>query len=239
MIRRIALVRRLILGNLSKVGVAELDGIIGGSVMKFKSAIVLLIVCILFPSTTRAQGGFTFDQPTHRLEIIPMGGYVWTVSKSAVYGGFSGDVDIKNSEFYGLALDISAKPGVQARLLYRRQDSDLTFKSPVRSESEGIGVEYWHVGGVVGMARDNIKPYSSFTLGGTRYIIDGEDEWKFSILLSLGVKIFINERIGLMVAGQMPLIITDGFVGVGTGGLSLGGTGVVQLDVVGGLIIAL
>ena len=217
--------------------------------MKGKWTIVIMCVAvglILFSSspswaqrgTSGSSGGFSFDQPAHRLEIIPMYGYTWTGSQSGYYSGYNGELDFKDSDFWGIALDISAKPGVQARLLYRRQDTRMTWKQAGSTEDVGdIGVEYWHIGAVGGMRNGNVLPYTGLTLGGTRYIAGGEDSWKFSIILSLGAKVYLNEKIGLMVGGQVPFTFTDAFVGVGTGGMSLGGTGIVQFDVVAGLII--
>jgi hypothetical protein len=207
------------------------------------TALLVVAVLLLVASPTMAQqgsGGFQFEQSAHRLEIIPMYGYAWTLSKSATYNSYGGDFDLKSSGFWGVALDINAKPGVQARLLYRRQDTQLMWKQANLEQEVGdMAVEYWHVGAVGGMTKGNVMPFTSFTLGGTRFAYDGGDDWKFSILLSLGAKVYLNERIGLMVAGQMPFTFTDAFVGIGTGGFSFGGTGIFQFDVVGGLIITL
>ena len=214
--------------------------------MNYKTALILFVGLLLLASPSWAQrgssgtGGFHFEQPAHRFEIIPMYGYVWTVSRSATYSGYGGDFDLKNGDFWGVALDINAKPGVQVRLLYRRQDTQMTWKQAGITEDLGdIGVEYWHIGAVGGMRNGNVMPYTSLTLGTTRYILDYGDEWKFSIILSLGAKVYLNERIGLMVGGQMPFTFTDAFLGIGTGGMSIGGTGIVQLDLVAGLIIAI
>ena len=65
------------------------------------------------------------------------------------------------------------------------------------------------------------------------------DDWKFSIILSLGAKIYVHEKIGFMLAGQMPWTFTDAFLGIGTGGLSIGGSGIVQFDLAAGLMITL
>jgi len=169
-----------------------------------------------------------------------MGGYVWTVSQGGTYNGNSGDMDLESGGFYGIAADIYAVPVLQVRLLYRRQDTKLTFKQAGVTETLGdMSVEYWHIGGVKGIQKGKVKPYGSLTLGGTRYVVDSEDSWKFSILLSLGAKIYINPKIGLMVAGQMPYTFTDAFLGIGTGGLSIGGSGIAQFDLVVGLMITL
>jgi len=206
-----------------------------------KTALFLIVGLLVLASPAMAQQGsqgFHFEQPAHKFEIIPMYGYAWTVSQSATYNAYGGDFDFKNSDFWGIAIDINAKPGVQARLLYRRQDTELTWKQAGITDTLGdVAVEYWHVGAVGGMVKGNLMPYTSLTLGGTRYVSNVEDNWKFSIILSIGAKVYLNERIGLMVGGQMPYTFTSAFLGVGTGGLSLGGYGIVQFDVVAGLII--
>ena len=209
--------------------------------MNRKSVLLLLAGIMLFSSTAWAQGGFEFTQQEHKLEIIPMYGYAWTWSKSAYYGTYSGDVDLKNGDFWGIAGDINVKPGMQLRLLYRRQDTQVTWKFQGTTEDVGdIGVEYWHIGGVAGMQKGKIMPFTAFTLGTTRYIVDGfDDDYKFSIILSIGAKVYLNERLGLFFSGQMPFTFTDAFLGIGTGGMSFGGTGIVQMDLVGGVIVCL
>lgn len=209
--------------------------------MNRKSVLLLAAGLLLFSSAVSAQGGYHFTQQDHKLEIIPMYGYVWTWSKSAYYGAYSGDMDFESGGFWGIAGDINVRPGMQLRLLYRRQDTKVTWKQAgIKNELGDIGVEYWHIGGVAGVQNGKVMPFTGLTLGTTRYILDGfDDEYKFSIILSIGAKVYLNERIGLMISGQMPFTFTDAFVGIGTGGMSFGGTGIVQMDVVGGLIITL
>jgi hypothetical protein len=176
-----------------------------------------------------------------RFEIIPMGGYVWTTSQSATYTNVGGDVDLKNSNFYGIALDINVMPVMQFRLLYRRQNTEATFKRVGGTDNLGdIAVEYWHVGVVKAVKKtEKAMPFTSFTLGGTRYVGDNRDDWKFSVILGLGAKVYLNDRLGLMVTGQLPFTFTNTFLGIGTGGVSLGGSGVVQLDVAAGVMISI
>jgi opacity protein-like surface antigen len=216
--------------------------------MNGKIALALFAGLLMIASPILAQRGTTGAATTQsrmstapRLDIIPMGGYVWTLSRNASYNLNSGDVDLKSGGYFGVAVDIYAVPYMQVRLLYRRQDTQLTFKRGGGiSETLGdLAVEYWHIGAVKGIQQGNILPFSTFSLGGTRFAYDGGDNWKFSILLGLGAKVHLNDRIGIMVSGQMPLSFTDAFVGVGTGGVSLGGTGITQFDVTGGLVITL
>jgi len=188
------------------------------------------------PATTQPK-----PKKPHKFEIIPMGGYVWTTSQSATYTNVGGDIDLKNSNYYGIAVDINVMPVMQFRLLYRRQSTEATFKRAGGTDNLGdVAVEYWHLGVVKAVKKtEKAMPYTSFTLGGTRYAGDGGDDWKFSVMLGLGAKIYVSERIGLMVAGHLPFTFTSTWLGVGTGGASLGGTGILQLDVTAGVMIAI
>ena len=215
--------------------------------MNYKIALTLIAGFLMFSSPSWAQQdttGTVASQPKQakppRLDIIPMGGYVWTLSQSVTYNLNSGDLDFKSGGFYGIAVDIYAMPFMQVRLLYRRQDTQLEFRRAGITEDLGdVAIEYWHVGAVKGMQKGKVLPFTGLSLGGTRFAFEGEDDWKFSIIVSLGAKIHLNDKIGVMVAGQLPISFTGAFVGFGTGGLSLGGYGITQFDVAAGLIITL
>ena len=215
--------------------------------MNWKTTLTLVVGLLMLASPSWAQQDTTGTVASEykpakapRLDIIPMGGYVWTVSQSATYNLNSGDVDLKNGAFYGIAVDIYAVPFMQIRLLYRRQDTQVTWKSLGVTEDIGdVAVEYWHVGAVKGMQKGKVKPFTGFSLGGTRYAYDSGDNWYFSILVSLGAKIYLNDRFGIMGSGQMGISFTDAFAGIGTGGVSIGGTGITQFDLTAGLIITL
>ena len=94
---------------------------------------------------------------------------------------------------------------------------------------------------------DNIRPFGAFTLG-TTYFTPQEggyqDEWKFSMTLGGGVKIWFSDRVGIRLQGRLMLPMFWGGAGfsVGTGGSGFylgGGTSMVQGDFTGGLIIGL
>jgi hypothetical protein len=174
---------------------------------------------------------------------------MWTTSRSvtSVDGG-AGDLDIKSSDYWGVAVDINVHPFAQLELLYTRQDSDLTFK-PILGSTEDVGgaaVEYYQIGGLKGVREGRVLPYGLFTLGATRFVYkdaDIDDIWKFSVILGLGAKVYLNERIGLRVQGALPFTFVNGGVGLGfgTGGgyVTVGGTGVLQTSVTAGLVIAI
>ena len=156
----------------------------------------------------------------------------------------TGDVDIKDSPFWGIEAAFNARPGGQLILLYRRQDSDAEFRGlNLQYASAPLAVEYWHIGGLGGVPRENGKvlPFTSITLGGTRYIYESEDSWKFSLIIGLGAKLYVSERLGFKIQGSMPWTITNGGLGFafggGGGGVYVGGTGIVQMDVQGALML--
>ncbi len=207
----------------------------------------LFIVCVASVASAQRNSrtssyGSTSD---HRAELIPLGGYAWTTSIDVRSGLTYGVLDFKDAGFFGVALDVntmnrSGKEG-QLRLLYRRSNSQVQYRSLSKNVDQDASVEYWHIGGLGGVRRGNTLPYASFTLGATRLMAGGEDSWKFSTILGLGVKAYMSPKIGLMVQGNWAFTWTDvwGGVTVGTGGAGVGvtGTGISQFDVGGGLII--
>lgn len=207
------------------------------------SVLVLVMLSPALVNAQRSQASAATQLQQHKLEIHGWGGYVWTLSKGASYNLQSGDIDIKSSGSWGIGADVNVRPGVQASLLYNRQDSEITFKSLGTTETiTDVAVEYYHVGAVGGLPQGNILPFTSLTLGATRFNYKGssaDDEWKFSIILGIGAKAYLNDKLGLRVQGRLPLTFTSGFVGVGTGGVSIGGTGIAQLDVSGGIFLML
>ena len=215
--------------------------------MNWKNTLTLIAGLVILASPAAAQQDTTGAPASTytpakepRFDIIPMGGYVWTLSQSATYNTRGGDIDIKSGGYWGVAVDIHAVPYAQVRLLYRRQDSQLTFKSAgVTQDLSDMSVEYLHIGAVKGIQKGKVLPFSGVSLGATRFALDAEDNWKFSMIISLGAKVYLNDKLGLMVSGQMPFTFTGAFVGVGTGGVSVGGTGIAQFDVTGGLVITL
>ena len=212
------------------------------------------------PADAQRRGGSSFSvQPIgHMLEITGYYGYAWTWSQDVTITytnapAISGSIDFKDSPYFGVGVDITARPGLQIQLLYTRQDTDLTFRVNRRDPTEDLTsatIEYWHIGGVGGRRLDKVMGFTSFTLGGTHYNwdeaadsvigpISAGDNWRFSIILGLGAKYFASERVGLRFDARLPMTFTGGGLAFGTGGVGVVGTGIVQFTVSGGLFIAL
>jgi hypothetical protein len=186
-----------------------------------------------------------------KADVVFLGGYAWTLAQDVVLNYTNaGELDIEDNAFWGVALDFNVarqgggKTG-QVRLMYRREDSDVVFRSYVPSNplvSLDCAVEYWQIGGLGGVKRGNAMPFTCVTLGGTRLVAGDVDEWKFSMIFGLGVKVYTEGKVGFMIQGNWPITFTDtwGGVTVGTGGagVAVGGTGISQLDIGGGVIVS-
>lgn len=214
--------------------------------MNRKALLVALFAIAALCAAPRVQA----SEHTTRFEITPFGGYAWTMSREVYYNaGFNFNrIDIEDSEFWGVALDANVKGGdAQVELLYRRQDSELTVSGGGLGTQKvaDVGVEYYQIGGLSGVRRDNLMGFGGMTLGATRLVYDEngfeDDIWKFSMIFMLGAKSYINDRVGLRVQGSLPftLISGGGSLGCGSGGCytTVGGEGVGQLDISAGLII--
>jgi hypothetical protein len=212
------------------------------------AAVVMLSASVSMAQNTVRRTSNTTYRSEPRVELIPMGGYAWTLGMDVVANGRPGELDFSDAAFYGAALDFNvAPPGsyktAQVRLMYRRSDGEVELTGiglaePVTADAS---VEYWQIGGVTGMMRGNAMPFATVTLGGTRLVAGDSDEWKFSMIFGLGVKVYTSPKLGVMIQGNWPITFTDtwggAYVGTGGAGIGISGTGVSQLDVGGGLIL--
>jgi len=219
---------------------------------KAMALVLLSLFAMLGETSARAQSGSpggNSPTPARRAEISPFGGYVWTTSREVYYnrGGSWTRLDIKDSGFWGVALDVNLPSGrTQVELLYQRQDSQMTHEDTgygTRKLSD-MAVEYYQIGGLRGVRRGKVMGFGGYTLGATHLIYDDkrfENDWKFSMIFSLGAKAYVNDRFGLRVQGRLPFTLSKAGSGLGCGPndcySTVGGAGVGQIDVSAGLLI--
>ena len=198
----------------------------------------LIILITLFPTLIFSQG----------VELVPFAGYM--------FGGkvkyFEGDVKFENGMDYGLSILVPMSPYVELELNYTRMESQATF-SPnpgypaLNYQKTNVATNYFQIGGLskFGDVDATAVPFGSFSLGATWFHTDDfGDEWRFSIVLGLGVKIMFSERIGIILRGRlmMPMLFGGAGFGFGTGGSGVYVSSVVapwQGDFNGGLVIKL
>lgn len=216
----------------------------------FTTSAVLLALAASAASAQYTSQPSYGTAPASKADIVVLGGYAFTLSQDVYPVGVpAGEIDMDDAAFYGVALDFNvARQGDkhgQLRLLWRREDSEIVYRPYAGGGGVSIdgAIEYWQIGGVGGMRRGNAMPFTSVTLGGTRLVGEDGDAWKFSMIFGLGVKIYTQGKFGFMIQGNWPITFTDtwGGVTVGTGGagVAIGGTGISQIDIGGGIVISL
>jgi opacity protein-like surface antigen len=96
------------------------------------------LACTVAASTATAQ--YTSQPSTYgseresKADLVLLGGYAFTLSEDVYPTGATagGELDVKDAAFWGIALDFNVvrQPGKQGqlRLMYRREDSEITFR---------------------------------------------------------------------------------------------------------------
>jgi hypothetical protein len=205
-----------------------------------KRMLLVTIVVSMVATVAAAQ-----DRPG--VEITLQGEYLWTSSLDATYGTTSGKFDIDDNPAAGFIIDVDVRPGTQLEFFYLRQKSSVTFQSFTQPKQAlyDLTTTYYQIGAIQGYKRGKAMPFTGFTLGATSFDpeIQAETQWKFSVTLNVGVKVYINERIALRFHGRALSSFLDTGAGlwIGTGGVSMGlsGYGIWQWDLGGGLVILL
>ncbi len=208
------------------------------------------LLLLLFTPLARSQGytpGYDYRE-SRGFEITPFYGYQFG-GKHSVY---EGEININDAQNFGLSLnfELPYKEGTQMEILWIMQKSNLYKKNYYTGISEnlfGLYTHYIQVGGIYGMQQNNLLPFVSLAVGAVLFHPTNSrysDEWFFSMSLGGGVKIYLNERLGIRLQARalFPIIWGGGGLWCGGGGCSvgIGGTSsIVQGDVTAGLIIRL
>jgi len=183
----------------------------------------------------------------HRFEITPYGGVVWTRGYDVLLGGQRGNLDTRASAVWGVTVGYSLRDSLtQVELIYSHQDTDLYFElSGEETEVTGVSIEHLHIGGLFGTARGRTVWFTTFSLGASRWAPkDGEsdDAWRFSLMLGLGAKYPISEKLGVRLQARLPYMFVDDTASYACGESgclnSAGGRSIWQFDLTAGLIIA-
>jgi opacity protein-like surface antigen len=211
------------------------------------TVVALLIVFMIVPAITIAQG---------KVEISPFVGYMFGGSLNF----YEGKLKAENNLNYGVAMDVKLAIDTQIELMWTQMGTTAQFEpyygySNLATNSFDMNVGYIQIGSVREFDMDKVKPFGVFTLGTTYFIpknvtyTDGEvvnidPAWKFSMTLGGGAKIWLSDRVGIRLQGNLmlPMFWSSTGFAVGTGGSGFyvgGGTSMVQGDFTGGLIFAL
>ncbi len=118
------------------------------------------------------------------------------------------DVQIDESEAYGIAVNIPLTPWSQLELMADFQNSNFQGGDNIFVPDQNLGdvdVAYYHVGFVFQGADPKVQPFGVLSLGATNLNPDlpGLDsETKFSTSFGGGVKIFFSRNVGMRFEGR-------------------------------------
>jgi hypothetical protein len=213
------------------------------------SVTAFLIIFMIMPAITFAQG---------KVEISPFAGYMFGGSLNF----YEGKLKAENNLNYGVAMDIKMAEDTQIELMWTQMSTTANFEpyygyyDLYDIDPFDMNIGYIQIGGVREMNLDQFRPFGVFTLGTTYFIpknatyatdnvaVDIESTWKFSMTLGAGAKIWLSDRVGIRLQGNLmlPMFWSSTGFAVGTGGSGFyvgGGTSMVQGNFTGGLIFAL
>jgi opacity protein-like surface antigen len=209
-----------------------------------------LALCVVALAASAASAEeWPYAEWEHRLEITPYGAYQWTGARASDFREFSGTFDLKSSGAWGVTVDVNVSPGVQAELLYQRQDTKLTFREEKSDPESGVfdvALDAIQLGAVAGSQFGKAFPFTKFTMGATHFNPKGgeaKSTWRFAVTLGLGAKLYLHERIGVRAELQLPWTYLSGETKIfcdENGCLSpVGGTGLAQLNLALGVMFLL
>ena len=156
--------------------------------------------------------GMAFPAGAADLELTPFVGYQFGGTFESDYDDdddFFDDVDIEESESYGLMLDIGITRNAQIELFYSRQESafeDSDFFGGLFDDNEIFGdveIEYFHGGFLYQWAGGQVQPFAVATVGATRFTLPGDSDTRFSAAAGGGVKVFFNDHVGVRFDGRV------------------------------------
>lgn len=188
----------------------------------------------------------TIHAEAQRVEIIPQINYTFG---GKIYGRF-GELNIKDSESYGISLDIVNKNvSFQIEYFYQPTTGEYRdyFDPQQLNQNADLRISWYHVGVRQRFAVDEkVVPFGGLSVGLTDFTLDSSptkyDELALSFGLQTGTNIYLSERIGLRFHGRLLLPVQFNGFGFyastsGSGLSASAGTYFIQGDVGAGLII--
>ena len=207
---------------------------------KLQNSIIALVLVLLISavnSQTRAQ---------EKAQIFALAGYQ-----------LNGDVTVARGELkfddgvtYGLGLDIPVDRYMQAEISWSMASSNVSLDEYLGSNIpiSDLYIHTFQAGALIEPKKgQKVSPFGLLSLGATLFTPtegDFEDEWRFSIALGGGVKVYLSDKVGLRFQGRLmiPMVFegTSVYVGTGGAGVAVGAyTAFVEGDFSGGIFFRL
>jgi hypothetical protein len=205
----------------------------------------VLGLALAFATSASAQARRTPRQPLSKIEVTGYVGYQFGLSTLNFVGG---DVSLADNMNYGGTIGIRVKPQQFIEFTVNRWDTDLRFRGVAVPDDVSTAVTNFYLGGYQEIPQGNVRPFFGFGLGATWYSPNSDsfgDDWRFSVTLGGGVKIWLGEaqKVGIRLGGNLLMTFLSsswgGYCGTGGCGLGLFGTGVADLNFTAGLTLGL
>jgi opacity protein-like surface antigen len=157
-------------------------------------ALLLAVVACAVAAPAAVEAG--------EFEITPFFGYQFGGDVTTYYQGTFRDVNIDDSENWGLMLNLGLSDFTQLELLYSTQDTEANAKR--FDDSLALSIDYWQLSLLWNFnPYAQISPYMVFGIGGTWLKPEGfSSTSKFSGNAGGGVKIFLSDRVGVRLEGR-------------------------------------
>jgi hypothetical protein len=171
--------------------------------------IIFSALLLLFTLTSFAQ--YSADD-SNGLEISAFYGYRFGGKVDVFYGADLGYLKINDNAAYGVDLSYRIRNRFNVNLQWSRQDTDMDFFGYREIGTEDLGsvaVEYFMVSALsdVGTANSSVVPFGGAGIG--MVVATPADSrnldaaYRFAFTLQGGVKIWLNDRVGLRLRGAM------------------------------------
>lgn len=202
--------------------------------LKTQTKIALLIVLALT----------NFSAFGKEIAVTPFYGYQFGGRTSTD----NGELRIKDSENYGITLDIPYTGTTTIQLLYINQDTSLQRTDKYTGITEDLfdmSVQYFHLGGTSEVAKGATTSFVSGSLGATYFDPDKSSfssETLFSLSFGMGLLKEISKNFAFRVQGRLliPIQYGGGSLFCSGGGCAIsvsGGTTILQGDVTAGIAV--
>ncbi|MGB6036161.1 MAG: hypothetical protein WBG42_07825 [Cryomorphaceae bacterium] len=187
------------------------------------------------------------------LEISPFYGYRFGGKVDVFYGADLGYLKINDNAAYGVDLSYKIRDRFSINLQWSRQDTDMDFYGYQEIGAEALGdvaVEYFMISALSegGNSLSQVIPFGGAGIGmavATPSEKSLDAAYRFAFTLQGGVKIWLNDKVGLRLRGAMlaPMQWGSGGLFCGTGsGCQVGvgaSTTILQGEFSGGVVVKL
>jgi opacity protein-like surface antigen len=192
------------------------------------------------------------QQREHALEISGLAGYqvATPTFDGSTSGGFNALVKMAASPSYGVVLGRLLRPGVRSELSWRFEPTHLTSTLQDGSNSSSqtdLAMHYFTVAASYEGGSQRVKVFALAGMGAMLAHPEAPsaygDEWFLSFALGLGLKMWLNEHLGLRVESRLevPVRFSSGGMWCINGACAVTSSGArafAQVDFVGGPVVA-